>query len=223
MEYPKKIALAPLLLTVFCSLVWADEARPLDTDIQIEVITMASVKVNTEQIVVALVPNIKQPGEPVRSEVVQSNAQFRPFISVAQLGSVVAFPNHDAFAHHVYSFSKALSFELPLYAGDQHQELLLEKSGIVPLGCNIHDWMLGYLLVVDTPHFTFLKNNIAEFEQVPVGEYQLTLWHPSMDEFWEKPVSIAATDSRLAITLSVPLSPVNPLPTPNRDNLDEDY
>ncbi len=56
-------------------------------------------------------------------------------------------------SHHVYSFSEAKTFELALYKGNAHPPLVFDRPGVVVLGCNIHDSMLGYILVVDTPHF----------------------------------------------------------------------
>ena len=62
-------------------------------------------------------------------------------------------PNRDNIRHHVYSFSPAKRFELPLYAGVPTQPVLFDKAGVVVLGCNIHDWMIGYIYVSDSPWF----------------------------------------------------------------------
>ncbi len=67
--------------------------------------------------------------------------------------SYVQFPNKDNIRHHVYSFSAARKFELPLYSGTPAQPVLFDKVGVVKLGCNIHDWMIGYIYVTETPYF----------------------------------------------------------------------
>lgn len=83
----------------------------------------------------------------------QMGKQFVPHVLVVQVGTSVEFPNSDVVAHHVYSFSKPNNFALPLYKGDAHAPITFHHDGIVTLGCNIHDHMLAYIVVVDTDVF----------------------------------------------------------------------
>ncbi len=109
----------------------------------------------------------------------QVDLEFVPHILVVQTGTVIEFPNSDNVNHHVYSFSEAKSFELPLYKGRVYPPLEFEKSGIVTLGCNIHDNMLGYIFVVDTPWFA--KTDAAgqaKLDAMPAGRYLLHVWTP---------------------------------------------
>lgn len=111
----------------------------------------------------------------------QRDHAFVPHVLVVQKGSLVRFPNNDDVSHHVYSFSEARPLELPLYKGDSHPPLPFDTPGLVVLGCNIHDDMLGYILVVDTPHFA--KTNargIAELGAVPGGEYSTSIFTPRL-------------------------------------------
>ncbi|MBT8131216.1 MAG: methylamine utilization protein, partial [Gammaproteobacteria bacterium] len=68
-------------------------------------------------------------------------------------------PNSDSVSHHVYSFANPYNFELPLYKGETRPTVSFDHPGLVTLGCNIHDSMLGYILVVDTPHFAVTDAN----------------------------------------------------------------
>lgn len=111
----------------------------------------------------------------------QKGRQFSPYISVAQLGSNIQFPNRDNTAHHVYSFSEPLSFELPLYKQRTPAPLSLEKTGLIALGCNIHDWMIAYLVVVDSPYFGQIEQSDVSFNELPIDEYTLMLWHPDIN------------------------------------------
>jgi plastocyanin len=109
----------------------------------------------------------------------QQGLQFVPHVLVVQTGTEVAFPNGDDVSHHVYSFSETKPFELALYKGDQYPPVLFDRDGIVVLGCNIHDGMLGYIVVVDTPHFAkTAEQGIALIENVPTGDYVLAAWTP---------------------------------------------
>jgi plastocyanin len=112
----------------------------------------------------------------------QVNTQFSPHILAVQKDTQVRFPNSDSVKHHVYSFSQAKTFELQLYKKLHADPLLFSKLGSVELGCNIHDWMLGYIFVVNTPYFgkTDIEGNISL--ELPYGEYQLNVWHPRIQD-----------------------------------------
>jgi plastocyanin len=86
-----------------------------------------------------------------RAEIEQRGRKFMPLVSVVQAGTEVSFPNNDTVRHHVYSFSPAKNFELKLYAGVPANPVNFDKPGTVVLGCNIHDKMVAYIQIVDTP------------------------------------------------------------------------
>lgn len=114
-------------------------------------------------------------------EVEQVSKQFAPLVTVLPVGSSLAFPNRDTVRHHVYSFSPAKTFDLKLYAGTPTNPVLFDKPGIVILGCNIHDQMLAWVVVVDTPYFG--KTNAAgqtNLPPAPAGTYALKVWHPAL-------------------------------------------
>ena len=81
----------------------------------------------------------------------QVNKEFVPLVSVVQTNTEITFPNSDNIRHSVYSFSPAKVFSLKLYAGKSAAPVIFDKAGLVVLGCNIHDLMVSWLLVVDTP------------------------------------------------------------------------
>ena len=91
------------------------------------------------------------PEKPGREIVDQINLEFVPHVKPVVVGSPVYFPNKDDVRHHVYSFSPAKRFELPLYSGTPAAPVVFDRPGIVAIGCNIHDWMLGYIYVAETP------------------------------------------------------------------------
>jgi plastocyanin len=109
----------------------------------------------------------------------QQGHQFVPHVLVVQTGTEVTFPNSDTVSHHVYSFSATKPFELPLYKGDAYPPVTFDKAGIVVVGCNIHDSMLGYIRVVDTPHFAVTnERGVALIDGVPSGDVVVEAWTP---------------------------------------------
>ena len=120
-------------------------------------------------------PPAKSPG---KAAIDQVNKEFVPVLSVIQAGTSVVFPNRDNIRHHVYSFSPAKMFELKLYSGQPAEPVIFDKPGIVVLGCNIHDWMISYVVVVDTPYFGKTDaSGAVRLEGLPPGEYELKIWH----------------------------------------------
>ena len=94
----------------------------------------------------------------------------------------MTFPNHDDVRHQVYSFSQAKRFELPLYAGVPAQPVVFDKPGIVVLGCNIHDRMVGYVYVSESPFFAKTDaDGKAVLADLPPRAYLVRVWHPQLD------------------------------------------
>jgi plastocyanin len=131
--------------------------------------------------VVYAVPEAKAPSPPSRRAVVdQRNRTFVPHILPIQTGTAVTFPNSDNVRHQVYSFSPAKRFQLPLYAGTPAAPVVFDKPGVVAIGCNIHDQMSAYLVVVDTPYFALTMKGGAELSGLPEGKYDVRVWHEGM-------------------------------------------
>ena len=101
----------------------------------------------------------------------------RPVLAV-RTGSLVRFPNNDQIRHQVYSFSPAKKFELPLFQGSTAAPVRFDQAGLVTVGCNIHDWMLGYIVVLDTPYFGKSGSDGRVQIDAPAGSYTLRVWHP---------------------------------------------
>src|SRR5207244_3930054 len=97
------------------------------------------------------------------------------------VGSPVSFPNRDDVRHHVYSFSPAKRFDLPLYVGTPAKPVVFDTPGVVIIGCNIHDWMVGYIYVSESPYFaTTDADGRADLTGLPPGRYTARVWHPQL-------------------------------------------
>ena len=120
---------------------------------------------------------------PVQAVMDQLDLAFTPDVLVIPVGSTVSFPNTDKTGHEVYSFSPVHPFKLPLYRGKPYPPEHFDRVGIVTLGCNIHDWMVGYIYVSETPFFAKTgAAGTAAIDDLPPGDYTLRVWHPSMEQ-----------------------------------------
>ena len=144
----------------------------------------------------------------------QRNTQFTPRVSVITTGTRVRFPNSDNVRHQVYSFSPAKRFELPLYSGRAAPPVTFETPGVVVLGCNIHDWMLAYVVVVDSPYHAITGTDGQARISAPAGTYTLRVWHPDIrdNQPVERKITLAgaATDATVDLDLGPQKSPVAP-------------
>ena len=141
----------------------------------------------------------------------QVNRIFVPHVSVVRTGTAVNFPNRDDIRHHVYSFSPAKTFELPLYKGMPAEPVVFDKAGVVTLACNIHDWMLAYVYVTDAPWSAVTDDaGVVRFTVPDADAYQVTVRHPSLgpDSYGIERTVARATDG--PTTLEVVLEPAEP-------------
>lgn len=136
----------------------------------------------------------------------QRNKVFEPYISVFQTGTKVRFVNNDNVKHHIYSFSQAKTFEIPLHSGEPLKPLVFNEAGIVTLGCNIHDWMMAYALVVDTPFYAMSNaQGLLTLNNLPQGQYDLMLWHPQQKAFRTRPKIITIPSKNKTLTFNIAL------------------
>lgn len=148
----------------------------------------------------------KQLAKPAnRAEIAQVGKQFSPRILVVPVGTPVSFPNRDTVRHHVYSFSPIKPFELKLYSGTSTSPVTFEKPGIAVLGCNIHDNMSAWVVVVETPFFANGDaKGLVTLHNVPAGNYRLRVWHPGLavgSPLTDQALSVGSTDLSLNVRL----------------------
>ena len=161
--------------------------------------------------VATLTPNKKQKIKSNKTYIIdQINKTYVPHVKIIPVGSKISFPNKDNIRHHVYSFSDAHKFELPLYEGTPTNPITFNKQGVVALGCNIHDWMRGYIFVSSTPYYG-LSDSTGEISisKIPKGKYTLDIWHPRIkNKKKSKPIKINITkNNNLTLEKTIALKP----------------
>jgi plastocyanin len=164
-------------------------------------------------------PQEARPGK-VLAQIEQVDREFVPYLTVLQTGTTASFPNRDPILHHVYSFSPAKAFEIKLYTGKSPSTVTFDKPGIVTLGCNIHDWMIAYVLVVSTPWFGKTDSSgVVKLHDLPPGSYAVQAWHPQQKASAE-PVTVAAEGQATAnVRFTLEISPRRPKYKPPLDRL----
>ncbi len=151
-------------------------------------------------------------------EIEQTDKKFAPYVSVVRQQEEIAFTNHDDITHHVYSFNAPARFDFRLQPGESSDVADFAEPGVIAMGCNIHDWMSGYVMVVDTPFYTLTDDEgLATFADVPPNAYHLVAWHPQMakDETVDQHIVMPAT-AEIRLQLTQPMAPI-----PSQKSLDD--
>ncbi|MEW9796748.1 methylamine utilization protein [Alteromonas sp. CYL-A6] len=141
------------------------------------------------------------PDEPAIMD--QVDKQFAPYVLAIPRGQYVSFPNSDNIRHHVYSFSAPKMFEIKLYSGDSVKPVVFDKPGLVVLGCNIHDQMIGYIYVYDNEQVVISPGS-GEVT-LPDNVTEVTLWHPdlSLDQTLRQTFTLDPDEQTETLTLTL--------------------
>jgi plastocyanin len=125
----------------------------------------------------------------------QKGLMFTPHIVAVQQGATVEFLNSDKVAHNVFWISvggnKKLGHNLGTWPQGEKRSFKFDNPGAVPLLCNVHPEMGGYIVVSPTPYYAVTdKSGNYKIENVPDGSYTVTAWHEGAKSS-SKPVTVA--------------------------------
>lgn len=122
-----------------------------------------------------------KPAAPREHIVDQKDETFLPLVEVVAVGDTVLFRNSDKTRHHVYTFSPLSPFDFVLKPNETSQPIRPQKPGVIPVGCNIHDFMIQYLFVTDSRWAGKTDaQGAVTLSDVPPGTYAVKLWHPRL-------------------------------------------
>jgi len=209
-----------------CTVLAASRPLPAAAALSVTVLSAAGAPLGDAVVIAEPMQGSPRPRPGLKAIMDQRNLMFVPGALVVQTGTAVDFPNSDQVRHQVYSFSPAKTFQLALYAGKAHAPVVFDKPGLVKLGCNIHDSMLGYIYVTDSPWYGRTDaNGTLQLHDLAPGEYTVRLWHTQLDESGPQlqlrlNLADGATGSA-RFRLSRPLKP--PLPNHRADRKWDDY
>ena len=121
-----------------------------------------------------------RPAAPSTHYVDQKHETFIPYVEVVHPGDSVVFRNSDNTRHHVYTFSRLGAFQFILSQGESSPPVVLNRPGVIAVGCNIHDHMIAYLVITTDLTEVTTQNGQAHFDDLSPGHYIVTVWHPQL-------------------------------------------
>jgi plastocyanin len=150
------------------------------------------------------------PRESHHHEIEQLDKKFAPYVSAVRQQDEVIFTNHDDITHHMYSFNGPARFDFRLKTAESKTVMDFAEPGVIAMGCNIHDWMSGYVMVVETPFYAVTDaEGLVVFTDMPASDYHLVAWHPQMakDELADRHIVIPDV-SVVTLQLTQPMAPI---------------
>ena len=138
-------------------------------------------------------------------EMDQKSLLFQPHLLVAPVGSTVEFLNSDKVAHNIFwpaiNGNKKLGHNLGTWPTGEKRAFKFDTPGIVPLLCNVHPEMSGFVIVTPTPFYAESDaSGSYKIADVPNGSYSVSAWREGM-KVQTKPVTVAG-DATLDFALS---------------------
>lgn len=166
--------------------------------------------------VVSLAPQSGAMPEPARvpAEAIidQRHQTFIPLAVIVRRGGHVVFTNNDTTMHQVYSFSPIKQFEFEIDQGHKSAPVVFDKPGVAAIGCNIHDNMVAFVYVADSPWTAMTDaDGHAHFTDVPAGAYRAQAWHPHLAPGAKWPSAVLNVPNATTLSLSVPLAALQPM------------
>lgn len=150
--------------------------------------------------------------------ITQKNKKFAPYLTISQSHQDVSFENLDDITHHIYSLNSERKFDFKLPKNDGKKTLHFNNEHKIAMGCNIHDWMAGHLLIVNTPLFAITnEQGRVAFNDIPNGTYLLAKFHPQMneaDQLYKLSISVPSSDITLQLQHEIQA-------IPDQQNIDE--
>ncbi len=144
---------------------------------------------------------------PLEADIDQRHEMFVSLVSVVRKGGHIVFLNHDTTMHQVYSFSPIKQFQFEIRQGQRSEPVVFDKPGVAAVGCNIHDQMITYVYVADSPFAAMTgAGGQAKFQDLPAGSYEARIWHPRLragDQPAPHHLTIAAGEVTDSFTLHV--------------------
>jgi len=140
------------------------------------------------------VPGAKMPTSDVMVD--QKDCMYRPRVQGAVEGQKIMVRNDDGTLHnvHTYDGTKTLFNQAQPPKSPAIEKPIPKTANVVKLKCDVHPWMIGYVIVSKSPYFA-VSQDTGQFEikDVPAGTYTVEAWH---EKLGTKTEQVTVTDGQ---------------------------
>jgi hypothetical protein len=135
------------------------------------------------------------PAQPAVLE--QKGCMYRPHVIALQTNQKLSVVNSDATTHNIHPSPANNRESNTIQPPGVPLELSFAREEIaIPVKCNVHPWMRGYIAVFKHPFFAVTgKDGSFELKNLPPGTYTITAWHGKLGTQSQK-VTVSAGQSQ---------------------------
>lgn len=127
----------------------------------------------------------------------QKGCVYQPHVLAVRANQKLELVNEDSTAHNIHpqptnnrEWNKA---EPP---GTKMEESFAREEVAIPVKCNVHPWMKGYIAVFKHPYFAVTgKDGSFDLSNLPPGTYTLKAWHEKLGTSVQT-VTIGASETK---------------------------
>src|ERR1700678_936489 len=127
----------------------------------------------------------------------QKGCQYKPHVLALQANQKLDVVNGDETTHNIHptpnnnrEWNMTQPHAMPLEQSFAREEIA------IPVKCNIHPWMKGYIAVFKHPYFAVSdKNGSFELKELPPGTYTITAWQEKLGSQVQK-VTVSSGKSK---------------------------
>ena len=136
------------------------------------------------------------PQQPVVIE--QKGCLYHPHVTALEVGQKLLVENSDRTVHNIHpqpsnnrEWNKSQAQGVPPIEATFGREEIA-----IPVKCNIHSWMKGYIAVFKHPYFAVTgKDGKFVLKDLPPGNYTITAWHEQFGASTQR-VTMAANETK---------------------------
>jgi plastocyanin len=135
------------------------------------------------------------PSQPAVVE--QKGCMYQPHVLAVRANQPLELINDDPTSHNIHpvpannrEWNKA---EPP---GSKMEEAFAREEVAIPVKCNVHPWMRGYIAVFKHPYFAVTgKDGSFDLSNLPPGTYTIKAWHEKLGTVTQS-VTIGANETK---------------------------
>lgn len=124
----------------------------------------------------------------------QKKCEYEPHVQTAVVGQKLEIRNQDDVLHNIHSYDdkQGTLFNLAQPIQNQVNSVTLDREGVVTIKCDVHRWMLAYIVVGSHPYAAVTGEDGAyRIDGVPPGSYTIQAWHEALGQL-NKEVTVVA-------------------------------
>jgi plastocyanin len=135
------------------------------------------------------------PSEPAVLE--QKGCQYKPHVLAMRANQKLKLLNSDTTTHNVHPVpANNREWNKAEPAGSEMEDTFAREEIAIPLKCNVHPWMRGYVAVFKHPYFAVTnKDGSFDLHNLPPGEYTVEAWHEKLGTLTQK-ITVAPGESK---------------------------